>query len=119
MLLRLGSDTNPDVAKIQESKEFRIRIPKSFTIYSTLGMIGKKLGIAPLSLRLLWETGEWDAVPQENDTVADEDWDSEAEQDADGDASNKVQHVVEFVAGTRLIGTWVDGNEVTLRVEIK
>lgn len=38
------------------------RIPKSFDIYAVKGIAGKLFGVAPLGLRLIWETGEWDPV---------------------------------------------------------
>ncbi|KAF2761645.1 hypothetical protein EJ05DRAFT_507289 [Pseudovirgaria hyperparasitica] len=103
--------------RILKDREFISKVPKSYTIYSTLGLIGKELCLPPLSLRLFWETGEWDVVSKDQG-LEEEDWDSEAE-DEDGDDQERVQRVVELVAGTRLVGTWVEGDEVRMLVRLK
>ncbi|KAF7912912.1 uncharacterized protein EAF01_001933 [Botrytis porri] len=37
-------------------------IPKAFSIYRVKGIVGRLLNRRPLSLKLIWETGEWDPV---------------------------------------------------------
>lgn len=95
-------------------------IPKSFDIYRVKGLIGHPLGVQPLKLRLIWETGEWDPVAGYEDEG--ETYDEEAEVDADTQSSPEngrmVRREVELEDGTRQVGNWVDGSEATVRVEI-
>jgi len=92
----------------------------SFTVYSALGIVGKKFGLPPMKLRLIWETGDW--VPAGQDALAvDTAWDSESSGD-EGDkemGTERVSREVELVAGTRTVGTWVDGVEANVRVELR
>ncbi|KAF7868642.1 hypothetical protein EAF04_005173 [Stromatinia cepivora] len=37
-------------------------IPKAFSIYRIKGIVGRLLDRRPMSLKLIWETGEWDPV---------------------------------------------------------
>ncbi|CAK1356108.1 unnamed protein product [Cercospora beticola] len=101
--------------------EWQIRIPKSFNIYSVLGMVGKKLGVMPLELRLIWETGERDPIGLNQDQTGIEEWDSDEEEDGDETrvAENSVAREVELVAGTRTLGTYIEGREARVRVERK
>ncbi|PHH53069.1 Tubulin-specific chaperone E [Ceratocystis fimbriata CBS 114723] len=43
-------------------EEYVRLVPKSFDIYAVKGFLGRHFGIAPMQLRLIWETGEWDPV---------------------------------------------------------
>lgn len=99
---------------------FTAEIPMSFTVYSALGIVGKKFGLPPMKLRLIWETGDW--VPAGQDALAaDTAWDSESSGD-EGDketGTERVSREVELVAGTRTVGTWVDGVEANVRVELR
>jgi hypothetical protein len=57
-------------------------------------------------------------MPAKRNVVAfdDGEWDSE---DSEGEAStDRVVREVEVVPGTRSIGTWIDGSEAVVRVEI-
>lgn len=100
-----------------KSKAYEAEIPMSCTAYTVLGMVGKYFGIKPMECKLLWETGDW--MPAKSAVVDfDEDeWDSE-----DSEKETKVDRVmreVEVVPGTRSIGTWIDGSEAVVRVEIE
>lgn len=99
-----------------KAKTYDTEIPMSCTAYTVLGMVGKHFGIKPMECKLVWETGDW--MPA-NRTVEDfdDEWDSE---DSEDEAKvNRVMREVDIVPGTRTIGTWIDGSEATVRVEIK
>ncbi|KAF5870023.1 putative tubulin-specific chaperone e protein [Botrytis fragariae] len=51
---------NPEI----DQKEIRLvkEIPKAFSIYRVKGIVGRLLNRRPLSLKFIWETGEWDPV---------------------------------------------------------
>lgn len=72
-----------------KTDQFELEVPRSFDVYTVLGMLGKRLGIFALHLHLVWETGEWDfAGPgirpiQEAGIKA-------TRQDRDGSGSDKV-----------------------------
>lgn len=122
------------------------RIPKSFDIYAVKGIAGKLFGAKPLSLRLIWETGEWDPVAGFDDEVEDssdeeegglEDRDAAKTQPADyapqqqqqqgttgasageGRAGKWVKREAELHDGPRQLGFCVDGLEAKIRVEIR
>lgn len=121
--------------KIQE-------IPKGFDVYQVKGIVGRLYGLRPLSLRLIWETGEWDPVAGYEDEEEEGDTDEEDEEDfnrveKEGLASEIhkekgqdlkekgtsergkwMKREVELENGTRQIGFWIDGSEAKVRVEI-
>ncbi|KAF2264535.1 hypothetical protein CC78DRAFT_560295 [Lojkania enalia] len=100
-------------------ERFEVEVPMSFTAYSLLGIVGKRLGLKPMNCRLIWETGDWMPAARTGDVV-DEDWDSDStdgsEEQAGGD---RVIREVEIVPGTRSVATWIDGKEAVVRVELK
>ncbi|KAI0600894.1 Thioesterase/thiol ester dehydrase-isomerase [Biscogniauxia sp. FL1348] len=113
------------------------KIPRSFDIYAVKGIAGKLFGVKPLSLRLTWETGEWDPVAGFDDEVEDSsEEDEEGEQDKtkepleyitghekditpEGRAGKWVKREVELQDGPRQLGFCVDGLEAKIRVEIR
>ncbi|KAH9845300.1 PAC2-involved in the stabilization of microtubles [Teratosphaeria destructans] len=98
-------------------------VPKAFSIYDLLGMVGKRLGVMPLKLRLVHETGEKDPVRSVGAGEGGPDWwDSSDEDEGSGPgarAENRVERHVELVAGTRPIGTYIEGSSARVRVEHK
>ena len=103
-----------------------LEIPKSFDVYRVKGMVGRLFGIRPLSLRLIWETGEWDPVAgyEEEENSSDEKDEEDAEtidaEKAINQAKGKwMKREVEIEDGTRQVGHWVDGMEARVRVEIR
>ncbi|KAF1915201.1 hypothetical protein BDU57DRAFT_539582 [Ampelomyces quisqualis] len=99
-----------------KSKRYEAEIPMSCTAYTVLGMVGKHLGIKPMECKLLWETGDW--MPAKGRLVAFDDYEGESE-DSEGEANvDRMMREVEVVPGTRSIGTWIDGSEASVRVEI-
>lgn len=111
--------------------EKRAQIPKAFDIYAVKGIAGRLFGRAPLSLRLIWETGEWDPVAGYDDDAgdsSDEDEDAvvdqgEANQDGEAQPTNKagrwIKREAELKDSPRQFGFCVDGFDVTIRVEAK
>lgn len=101
-------------------------IPRSFDTYRVKGLVAKMFKLKPLSIRLIWETGEWDPVAGYEDI----DDDSEDEDDlprikvgkgkeTEQDKGKWMKREVEIVEGTRQVGNCVDGMEAVVRVEIK
>jgi len=107
-------------------------IPKGFDIYQVKGIVGRLFGLRPLSLRLIWETGEWDPVAGYEDQEEDSDEEDEVEdthvhkesieQEAKIETAMRkgrwMRREVELEDGTRQIGFWLDGMEATVRVEL-
>jgi hypothetical protein len=111
-LLRIHFYLAADKSRIYETE-----IPMSCTAYTVLGMVGRHFDIKPMECKLLWETGDW--VPAKSNVVDfdDDTWDSdnsEAEENL-----GRAMREVEIVPSTRSIGTWIDGSEATVRVEIQ
>ncbi|KAI1817729.1 Thioesterase/thiol ester dehydrase-isomerase [Poronia punctata] len=102
------------------------RIPKGFDIYAVKGIAGKLFGVKPLSLRLIWETGEWDPVAGFDEEAGDSS-DEEEEQQEDTQkesaesrkAGKWVKREVELEDGPRQLGFCVDGLEAKVRVEVR
>jgi hypothetical protein len=99
-----------------KAKKFEVEIPMSCTAYTVLGMVGKHFGIKPMDCKLVWETGDW-MPAKRNVSSFEDDWDSEDSEDEE--KVEKVMREVEVVPGTRSIGTWIDGSQATVRVEIE
>lgn len=100
------------------SSTYEAEIPMSCTAYTVLGMVGKYFSMKPMKCRLIWETGDW--MPAKS-LVADfdaDDWD-DSDDSEDETREERVMREVEIVPGTRSIGTWIDGSEATVRVEVK
>ncbi|KAF2460934.1 hypothetical protein BDY21DRAFT_314817 [Lineolata rhizophorae] len=124
----LAAKAAANVKGHNNGERFVVEVPRTFNVYGVLGLVGKRCGLPPMRLKLVWETGEWDyPVPAASSASAASegsggvapamlDWDSESE---DGSiALVKVPREVHLVAGTRAVGTWVDGLEVNVRVEM-
>ncbi|KAI1330294.1 Thioesterase/thiol ester dehydrase-isomerase [Xylariaceae sp. FL0255] len=123
--------------KDEEAKpqEHTARIPKSLDIYAVKGIAGKLFGVKPLSLRLVWETGEWDPVAGFDDEIedsSDEDEITISEEDeqrgekktgpqqTEEERPGKwVKREVELMDGPRQFGFCIDGLEAKIRVEMR
>ncbi|KAF2496047.1 tubulin-specific chaperone-like protein E [Lophium mytilinum] len=115
----LGTSAKPAV-KEGTPASFVAEIPMSFSVYSALGIVGKRFGLPPMKLRLLWETGDW-IVAGKDSSLEPDTWDSDSDGGDEG-GSGGAEHIrreVELVAGTRVVGTWVDGAEADVRVELR
>lgn len=97
-----------------------IELPKRFSVYTLSGMVGRSLALRPSGLRLIWETGELygGTSDQKNpDGPWHSDSDDDSEKDGDKSFDRTILREVELIAGTRSVGTWIDGDEAILRVE--
>lgn len=99
------------------SNVFETEIPMGSTAYTTLGVVGKHFRIKPIECKLIWETGDFMSVRKSATNIVDDDWDSEDSEAEMG--MERVMREVEIVPGTRSIGTWIDGTEATVRVEVQ
>ncbi|KAL2067119.1 hypothetical protein VTL71DRAFT_1543 [Oculimacula yallundae] len=97
-------------------------IPMSFDVYRVKGLVGRMFGIRPLSLRLIWETGEWDPVAGYEEWE-EEDEDEEEEVDEETKAMRErgkwMKREVEIEDSTRRVGNLVDGMEAVVRLELR
>ncbi|KFY91082.1 hypothetical protein V498_05671 [Pseudogymnoascus sp. VKM F-4517 (FW-2822)] len=107
-----------EISKVQE-------IPRGFDMYRIKGIVGKLFDLRPLSLCLIWETGEWDPVAG----YEDEEYDSEDLEEGDdsvtADAESRaakgkwMRREVELEDSTRQVGNSVDGMEAKVRLELR
>ncbi|KAK5115968.1 hypothetical protein LTR62_000424 [Meristemomyces frigidus] len=98
-------------------------LPKSFSVYEVMGSVGRKLNIMPLKLRLLYETGEQDPLALGRGYEGPEWWCSDSETDDElglqGRKDEWALREVELIPGTRTLGTYVEGREASIRVEMR
>jgi len=101
-------------------------IPKSFDIYRVKGIVGRLFGVWPLSLKLVWETGEWDPVAgyeeEEEEDESDDERDKkvvDSETAARREKGKWTKREVEIEDSTRQVGFCVDGMEAVVRVELR
>lgn len=109
-------------------------IPRTIGIYALKGIVARLFGLRAMSLRLIWETDEWDPVAGESDgwSVSDEDTDLdtgalsgdnpplEAGTAQIGRASRQwVRREVELMDGTKDIGFWIENPEARIRIELR
>lgn len=118
----------------QEKESEITKVPKSFDIYAVKGLAGKMFGLAPLKLKLVWETGEWDPVAGFDEKEGDSSDDDDAEMDDTAEELSEIdrgeeeqgsnpgrwiRREVELKDGPRQLGYCVDGLDVTIRVEAR
>lgn len=121
----------------------KARIPKSFDMYGLRSIAARVVSgatgvpVAPLSLKLVWETGEWDPVAGLRDGEEDEDredpeeeqrhdegghdWMEEDDEEAEAERarmSRWVRREEELKDGPRRLGFSIDGMEARIRVEL-
>lgn len=106
----------PEAPAIGETS-FTTELPKSMSIYTVMGIVGKRLGILPMRVHLTWETGEEERVRAPlNSRRGVEEWDSSDEEDMDGGGGEWRSREVELEASTRPLGTWIESSEAVIRV---
>ena len=94
-------------------------VTKSTNVYSLLGIAGRRLKTMPLKLRLILETGEHDPIGSDAGYAGPDWWDSSDEEDDRPRAGQEfVAREIELVAGTRPIGTYIEGRDAHIRVEV-
>jgi hypothetical protein len=116
---------------VQTGDSIQKEIPNSFDIYRVKGIVGRLLNARPMSLRLIWETGEWDPVAgyeEFEDNGSDEEGQMKTERRKSVQTplasprkagGQLVKREVELEDGTRPVGNCVDGKDVTIRVELR
>lgn len=85
-----------------------------------------------MSLKLVWETGEWDPIAGTDDSDEDSDLEHDVasvggereeegrgEEKEDKDKGRWVQREEELVDGTKNVGFWVEGREARVRIEMR
>ncbi|KAK5737546.1 hypothetical protein LTR17_006593 [Elasticomyces elasticus] len=134
-----AGDVDPDslAARLVKIKfvsgavEWTEELPKSFSMYAILGVVGKKLGVMPLRLRLVLETGERDPVGMASEGYGGPEWWHSDDEDNADEAERFASHAngteqaswvareVEMPPGTRALGTYVEGMAARVRVEAR
>ena len=56
-----------------EEPTIRRKLPRTLGIYALKGLVGKMFNLQPMSLKLIWETGELDPPPSGHNED-DEEW---------------------------------------------
>jgi len=111
----------PSNSPAGQTEEIRLvrEIPMSFDIYRVKGLVGKMFDIQPLSLRLIWETGEWDPVAGYEEFEEDDEGDEVLDEEtiARREKGKWMKREVEIEDGTRQVGNLVDGLEAIVRIE--
>lgn len=103
----------------ETAKTWIQEVPKSFSIYRLLGILGKQLNRAPLDLRAVLELSERDPARRDESYNGPEWWDSS---DDEGEGSLNGEWLLreqELAPSTRAIGTYVEGNEAIVRLELR
>jgi hypothetical protein len=121
----LPSGTTTDQGPLEKL----IEIPKSFEIYRVKGMVGRRFGLKPLGMKLIWETGEWDPVAgYEDEENSDDEDDNVVEVERrittgdtldDTSKGKWMKREVELEDSTRQVGFVVDGMEARVRIELR
>ncbi|KAF2447974.1 tubulin-specific chaperone-like protein E [Karstenula rhodostoma CBS 690.94] len=100
-----------------EERTTTLEIPARCTVYTLLGLVGRAFGVPPMRVRLVWETGDW--VPAARADVGDAEGEESVDEEEGEAEGGRVGREVEILAGTRGVGTWVEGMEATIRVEMR
>ncbi|KAI9808676.1 MAG: hypothetical protein M1825_003828 [Sarcosagium campestre] len=117
---RLGPSGVGSGSKQEETTRTR-DIPRNFDIYRLKGIVGRMFGMWPLSIRLTWESEEWDPVAGHAAGVINQQSTSEIRTPKDPMDETQEWHRrdVELEDGTRNVGFWVEGREAIVRVETR
>jgi hypothetical protein len=100
-----------------KAKVYEAEIPMTCTAYTVLGMVGKHYDIKPTECKLVWETGDW--MPAKSNVVGFDEDEYDSDDSEDEAKMDRVMREVKVIPGTRSIGTWIDGSEATVRVEME
>ena len=114
-------------------------IPRSVDVYRLKGIVGRMFDIKPMICKLIWETGEFDPIKENDDDDGwsiDEDQDQDesmggidngckTERDVDGgkiidegrDMGKWQKREEELVDGTKEVGNWIEKAEARVRIE--
>lgn len=125
--------SNPDPPHIEKRK----LITRTVDVYRLKGIVGHLFGIRPFSIKLVWETDEWDPVGEGDGgwSVSEDDDSSSASSSSSENKERRVasskqkftredkklwkRREMELVDGTREVGFFVEGTEARVRVEAR
>lgn len=132
---------DPITTTTTTTTEKRKPIPRTVNIYRLKGIVATLFAIRPASVKLIWETDEWDPVRREDEDEDEEDeggWSVSEDDDDEGSDNNnngerkvKVERgrerekerwkrrEMELVDGTREVGFFIEGKEARVRVEVR
>ncbi|KAB8339247.1 hypothetical protein FH972_022181 [Carpinus fangiana] len=120
-LCKLSFTLDDSVAQHGAHKSsFDLEVPKSLTIYSTLGLVGRAIGYHhPMLLELVWESDELEVV-RENEAEDDSGHylpGSRASKEGAGSLGRSKFREEVLVPRTRQLGSWIEGRDARIRVQ--
>lgn len=109
-----------DLLTIEKKKP----IPRTIDVYRLKGIVGQLFDIRPMSMKLIWETEEWDPVGEEDGgwSVSEDESDEESRSERTARKSENdkwARREMELVDGTREVGFFVEGKQARVRVELR
>jgi hypothetical protein len=118
----LPESRNPSPGEeVQKRVEQVIEIPKTFDTYRVKGIVGRRFHLQPLSLKLIWETDEFDPVAGYEDAeidIDDDDMDIPMTGVIKEEEEKMTRKEVELRDSTRPICNTIAGEEATVRIEV-
>lgn len=112
-------DSSADALVVEKRK----LIPRTVDVYRLKGIVGQLFGIRPLSVKLVWETEEWDPVGEGDGgwSVSEDGSDEERveRKEERREGVSWVRREMELVDGTREVGFFVEGKVARVRVEVR
>lgn len=99
-------------------------IPRTIDVYRLKGIVGQLFDIRPMSMKLIWETEEWDPVGEEDGgwSVSEDESDEKSRSESTARKSENdkwARREMELVDGTREVGFFVEGKQARVRVELR
>lgn len=101
-------------------------IPRTVDVYRLKGIVAHLFAIRPGSLKLIWETEDWDPVGEEDGgwSVSEDGSEEESRvkrtvKEKDRGEEKWKRREMELVDGTREVGFFVEGMEARVRVELR
>lgn len=99
-------------------------IPRTIDVYRLKGIVGQLFGLRPISVKLIWETDEWDPVGEGDGGWSVSEDESDEESRLDRAARKKkddkwARREMELVDGTREVGFFVESRQARVRVELR
>ena len=103
-------------------------IPRTVDVYRLKGIVGQLFNIRPMSVKLIWETEEWDPVGGGDGgwSVSEDDSDDDDGESKSARTERKKREEgawerreMELVDGTREVGFFVEGKSARVRVELR
>lgn len=108
------------VAEKASVSSFQLELPKSLTVYATLGIVGRKLGLEPMLLKLVWKTDELDVVRLDEED--DDDFEgtlpeSDPSLSAHENGTNTKYRQEVLLPRIRQLDSWLDGRTANIQIK--